>query len=65
MTSTSLTRQPGRATEVLACVKFISNIYRALTGREPRRTGPAAWRTPAVWRGGDVSMDDVREGTVA
>jgi len=48
--------------EILASIK-ISQVYRALAGREPRRTGPDTWRAPATWRGGDgfnVSMDDAR-----
>ena len=49
-------------TEMLAGIR-ISSIYRALAGKEPRRSGCDTWRAPAVWRGGDghsVSMDDAR-----
>jgi hypothetical protein len=48
--------------EVLAGTK-ISQVYRALTGREPRRTGSETLRAVAVWRDGDgfnVSLDDTR-----
>jgi hypothetical protein len=50
----------ARAPEIVASVK-ISHVYRALDGREPRRTGSGTWRAPAVWRSGEgfnVSMDD-------
>lgn len=62
MTSISSERQSVRAPEIVASVK-ISNVYRALTGKEPRRAGPGTWRAQAVWRGGDgfnVSMNDAR-----
>ncbi len=49
--------------QVLSQVR-ISEVYRALTGIEPRRTGRDTWRGPAPWRGGDspesVSGDDTR-----
>jgi hypothetical protein len=48
--------------DILSRVR-ISRVYKALTGIEPRRTGPDTCRGPAVWRGGDgqnVSMDDDR-----
>lgn len=42
----------------------ISEVYRALTGIAPRRTGRETWRAPAPWRGGDspdsVSGNDSR-----
>jgi len=50
------------ARDILARVK-ISQVYKSLTGIEPRRTGLDTCRGPAVWRGGDgrnVSMDDSR-----
>lgn len=62
MTNISSESQSVRAREIVASAK-ISNVYRALTGKEPRRAGPGTWRAPAVWRGGDgfnVSMDDAR-----
>jgi hypothetical protein len=46
--------------EILARVK-ISEVYYALTGKQPRRVGSDAWRGAAVWRGGDglnVSLND-------
>jgi hypothetical protein len=42
----------------------ITEVACALTGVEPRRTGPETARMPAIWRGGDglnVSLDD-RQG---
>ena len=49
--------------QVLSGVR-ISQVYRALTGMEPRRSGRDTWRGPAPWRGGDsadsVSGDDTR-----
>jgi hypothetical protein len=48
------------ARDVISAVK-ISEVYRALTGVEPRRTRPDTWRGPATWRGGDglnVSLND-------
>jgi hypothetical protein len=48
--------------DVLAGTK-ISQVYRALAGSEPRRTGSETWRAVATWRGGDgfnVSLDDAR-----
>lgn len=50
------------AENILSSVR-ISQVYHALTGVEPRRTGRDAWRAPAAWRGGDglnVSGDDSR-----
>lgn len=42
----------------------ISDVYNALTGAVPRRTGRDTWRGPAPWRGGEspqsVSGDDGR-----
>ena len=59
-----LTRAIPRPTmdEILARVK-ISEVYSVLTGKQPRPSGPNAWRGPAVWRGGDghnVSLNDTR-----
>ena len=51
---------PGSMAEILARVK-ISEVYYALTGKQPRRVGSDAWRGAAVWRGGDglnVSLND-------
>lgn len=51
-----------RASDVVAKVR-ISELYRALTGAEPRRTGTDRWRAVAEWRGGNgfnVSLDDER-----
>lgn len=51
-----------RIADVLSGVK-ISQVYQALTGVEPRRTGRDTWRAPATWRAGDglnVSGDDSR-----
>jgi hypothetical protein len=48
--------------DVLSRVR-ISEIYQALTGIEPRRTGQDTWRGAATWRNGDglnVSGDDAR-----
>ena len=53
---------PGGMAEILARVK-ISEVYFALTGKQPRRVGSDAWRGAAVWRGGDgrnVSLNDTR-----
>ena len=39
----------------------ISDVYQALTGKKPQRTGTDTWRGPATWRGGDglnVALDD-------
>jgi hypothetical protein len=50
------------ASDVVSHVR-ISEIYRALGGIEPHRTGRDAWRGPAFWRGGEglnVSMNDTR-----
>lgn len=51
------------AADVASSVR-ISEIYTALTGKEPRRTGPDKYRGAAVWRGGDnpqsVALDDSR-----
>ncbi len=50
------------ANDVLSQVR-ISEVYTALTGLTPRRTGRDTWRGPATWRNGDgfnVSMDDSR-----
>jgi hypothetical protein len=47
---------------VVAAVR-ITDVYHALTGARPRRTGPHTARGPAVWRGGvrpNVSLDDAR-----
>jgi hypothetical protein len=41
----------------------ISEVYYALTGKQPRRVGSDAWRGAALWRGGDglnVSLNDTR-----
>jgi hypothetical protein len=41
----------------------ISDVYRALAGADPRRTGSDKWRATATWRGGDglnVALDDSR-----
>ncbi|HLK64726.1 MAG TPA: hypothetical protein VKU19_14875 [Bryobacteraceae bacterium] len=57
----SLTRN-STTQEILSAVKA-SDVYRALTGREARRTGRDNWRAAAIWRGGDgesVSIDDTR-----
>jgi hypothetical protein len=62
MTSRSQSRPPGGVSEVLASTK-ISQVYRALVGKEPRRTGSDTWRAPATWRGGDgfnLSLNDAR-----
>ena len=51
-----------RAPEIIAGVR-ISDVYQALTGVKPRRTGSDTWRAPAIWRDGEglnVSMDDSR-----
>jgi hypothetical protein len=67
LTNTSILREgvperkyaPG---DILSRVK-ISQVYKALTGIEPRRTGLDTRRGPATWRGGDghnVAMDDSR-----
>jgi hypothetical protein len=48
--------------DVLASVR-ISEVYQALSGVAPRRTGSDIYRALAVWRGGDslnVSMDDTK-----
>jgi hypothetical protein len=48
--------------DVLSRVK-IRDVYRALGGPDPRRTGRDTWRAPAFWRSGDgfnVSGDDAR-----
>jgi hypothetical protein len=47
---------------VLARVK-ISEVYRTLTGKQPKKAGADTWRATAVWRGGDgpnVSLNDTR-----
>ena len=62
MTIVSPARSLRRGNDVLADTK-ISQVYRALAGREPRRTGSDTWRAPATWRDGDgfnVSLDDAR-----
>jgi hypothetical protein len=49
-----------RISHLISAVK-ISDVYSALTGTKPRRTGTGKSRGPAVWRGGDglnVSLDD-------
>jgi hypothetical protein len=49
--------------EVLSRAPRISEIAHALTGVQPRRSGPGCFRMPAVWRGGDglnVALDDER-----
>jgi len=43
----------------------ISDVYRVLTGAEPRQTGANRWRARAIWRGGNgwnVSLNDSRGG---
>ncbi len=60
MASASCPIVTGGVRETLSAVR-ISQVYFALTGREPRRTGPHRFRGPAAWRNGDgfnVSMDD-------
>jgi hypothetical protein len=56
-------RVPSTANEILSRCR-ISEVYQALTGIEPRRTGRDSWRASAPWRGGDgkasVSGDDSR-----
>ena len=50
------------ASEILARIR-ISDVYRALTQTEPRRTSPDSLRGRAVWRNGDgfsVSLNDDR-----
>jgi hypothetical protein len=48
------------APEITAGVRF-SDVYQALAGVKPRRTGSDTWRAPAIWRDGiNVSMDDSR-----
>src|SRR5689334_18557606 len=62
MTIITSARPSARLNEILASIK-ISQVYRALTGKEPRRSGVNRWRAVAVWRGGDgfnVSLDDGR-----
>lgn len=62
MSSAPYTRPSAHLDEILASTK-ISLAYSALTGMEPRRTGPDRWRAVAGWRGGDgqnVSLDDDR-----
>lgn len=62
MTTEPQLRPLGRVNEVLARTR-ISQVYRALSGKEPRRAGSATWRAPATWRDGDglnVSLDDSR-----
>jgi hypothetical protein len=41
----------------------ISQVYHALVGKEPRRTGSTTFRAAAIWRDGDglnVSLNDAR-----
>ncbi len=62
MTSVTQTRSVGSVDDVLARAR-ISQIYAALTGREPRRVSPDRSRAVATWRGGkglNVSLDDSR-----
>jgi hypothetical protein len=52
----------GVAGQVITAVR-ISEVYRALTGKAPRRTSTDRHRGPAAWRNGDgfnVSLDDSR-----
>ena len=42
----------------------ISQVYRQLTGLDPRRDGPGRWRAKATWRNGDgynVSLHDGKQ----
>ncbi len=54
----------GRKVEEILSRVRISEVYKSLTGAEPRRAGRDTWRGPAAWRGGDspdsVSGDDAR-----
>src|SRR5438046_2905840 len=62
MTRVSQVRPTGRANEILASIK-ISQVYRALAGKEPRRTGRDTWRAAAAWRDGsgfNVALNDAK-----
>ena len=51
---------PSNIADILSRAR-ISEVYRAIVGIEPRRTGRNTWRAPAVWRNGDgysVALDD-------
>lgn len=62
MTTTSRLHPTGHVHRILAGTK-ISQVYHALVGKEPRRTGSSTFRAAAIWREGDghnVSLDDAR-----
>ena len=52
------------STEALIHAIPISQVYRQLTGLDPRRDGPGQWRAKATWRNGDgynVSLHDGKQ----